>query len=229
MTSSQSDTIYTALIGDLVNSRESEDRADVQREVTRKIDELNASLGDSLAARLRLTAGDEIQGLLSSPSDLVGIVQSIRDHLFGAPTDGARPLEQLVAFGAGRGPLTTGPLSGSAHPDVALLDGPCFHRARSALARAQKRRSWTAFEGFGEFDLVLDSLFGLMGAVRDHWTPRQSRYTVLARVHGLQKTVAEELGINPSVVSEGLKAARFEEILRGEESARALLSSFASK
>ena len=212
---------YLALIGDLIASRRSEDRANVQGHLGAIVAEQNQECRESLAADLIQTAGDEIQGLFRHPRAVVRVVQAITDRMFGAP------LEQAITFGIGWGGLSTGDLPEAPSPNVALLDGPCFHRARSALLRARKRRSWAAFEGFGEQgDRVLDSLFELMGAIRSEWTATQSLYTVETRSLEVQKTVAERCRVSPSVISESLKAAHFETIRRGEDAARILLASF---
>lgn len=216
-----------ALIGDLVASREHPRRQEVQAELRRKLAALDEDLGpDVLGAPIALGAGDEVQALLRVPSHAVRVVQELTDHLQTAPLEHG-PLEQEIAFGLGWGALSTGPLPPppARAESTALLDGPCFHAARTALERAQKQRLWVACGGLGgSRDLVLESLFELMGAIRGRWAPMQSRYALQMRRHGQQKGVAEEFGVSPSVISESLKAARFEAVLRGEEAARALLS-----
>lgn len=216
---------FAALIGDLVASRDNPRRAHVQQVLQDELRALNAALGPAvLAAGFKLTAGDEIQALFHQPSHLVRSIQTITDTLQ------AGPLRQPIAFGAGFGTLSTGALGADVAPlgaDVALLDGPCFHRARTSLERSQQRRSWVAFEGFGEErDRVLDSLFELMGAIRAEWTPTQSRYALDVRTLGQQKKVAQERDVSPSVVSESLKAARFETLLRSEQTAELVLRRF---
>jgi len=216
---------FAALIGDLVASRDNARRAEVQQALQAELRALNAALGpDVLAAGFKLTAGDEIQALFHRPSSLVGAIRTITDALQLAP------LRQPIAFGVGWGTLSTGAIDADvalSDADVALLDGPCFHRARESLARSQDRKAWAAFEGFGEErDRVLDSLFELMGAIRGDWTPTQSRYAVDVRTLGQQKKVAQERGVSPSVVSESLKAARFETLLRSEQTGELVLRDF---
>jgi hypothetical protein len=123
-----------------------------------------------------------------------------------------------MTWGVGRGPLTT-----DLHDDVALLDGPCFHRARHALETARHDDVWLRSEGLGPpHDAVLGSLFGLMGAVRSRWTDVQARYVREARGR-LQREVAERLGVSEPAVSKGLNAARFAAVAEAERAARALL------
>ncbi len=229
---------YVALIGDIVASRgiSGSNREELQRLLGKELDALNGHFGPrTFAARMVQTAGDEVQALLRSATPVVDVVRVITDRLYGS----AEP--QYIVFGIGRGPLSTGPVP--RHPDQAsnpaLLDGPCFHHARKALKRARKRRSWTSVQGFGdEADQVLDSLFELMGAIHSRWTAKQSLYAVYTRKKYSQNTYAQkdvadglrgDLGgksrVSPSVVSESLKAAHFEAILRGELAAKAVLES----
>lgn len=227
---------YLALIGDVVGSRELEDRAGVQRRLRGLLEALNRELGapgegedplrggvdadgarrvtrdgPPLAAPLAVTAGDEIQGLLLRPDAAVDVLVRLADDL--------HPVR--IAWGLGAGELETD-IGG----DVSLLDGPCFHRARTALEGAAKDGAWARAVGLDPaVDRGLSALFRLMGAVRDGWTDTQARYARTVRGR-LQKEVAERFDVSPSVVSESLKAARYRELAEAEEAARALLARF---
>lgn len=227
---------YLALIGDVVGSRELEDRAGVQRRLRGLLEALNRELGapgegedplqgaadadgarrgkregPPLAAPLAVTAGDEIQGLLLRPDAAVDVLVRL--------ADGLHPVR--IAWGLGAGKLET-----DLHGDVSLLDGPCFHRAREALERATKDGAWARAVGLDPaVDRGLSALFRLVGAVREGWTETQARYARAVRGR-LQKEVAERFDVSPSVVSESLKAARFRELVEAEAAARALLARF---
>lgn len=214
---------YAAITGDLVASRTHPDRAKVQREAVRVLEDLNAELRNALATSAVLTAGDEIQALLMRPSDIVHFVRVIKDRFRGS-TDP----RQEVAFGVGWGSLSTG-IHGN--ETVERLDGPCFHLARKALGQAKKQRAWVIFSGFRKnegdaTDAALNSLFELMGAIRSGWTTTQSLYTEMAREHDKRVEVARAKGVSPSVITESLQSSHFEAILRGEETARRLLRAF---
>jgi hypothetical protein len=208
-----SDPHYVALIGDVVGSRELENRAEVQRTLRQTLDTLNQELGatgagEGVAAPLKLTAGDEIQGLLRDPTLAVDVVVGIADRLHPA----------TVIWGLGAGPLST-----DLAPDVAVLDGPCFHHARAALRTAHDAGAWLRARGIpsphGE---GVSALFRLMGAVRSRWKPAQMRY--IQDVRGrLQKEVAEMHDVDESTVSKALQAARFRDVEEGEAAVRALL------
>jgi hypothetical protein len=200
---------YFALIGDLVGSRAIEDRSGVQRALLAALEDLNRDLApETVAAPLRVTAGDGVQGLLGRAGAIVDIVVGLEEAL--------HPVS--IIWGVGRGPLAT-----DLHDDVALLDGPCFHRARQALEAARHDGVWLRSEGLGApHDVVLGSMFGLMGAIRSRWTAVQARYVREAR-GSLQREVAERLGVSEPAVSKGLSAARFAAVKEAERAARALL------
>jgi hypothetical protein len=220
---------YIALTGDIVASRASSDdvRTKVQTELTSLLRRLNERLGSSrTVAPLVQTAGDELQGLFRAPDTAIDVLREISDHMYGAHLGfegGGGQLLKKVAFGVGNGALSTTADTPYEERNVGRLDGPCFHNARDALETSKKERLWVTFRGFGPVaDQVLGSLFELMGAIRSGWTPLQSLHTVLMRQREWQKQVAQELRVNPSVISESLKAANYEAIVRGEEAAKQL-------
>lgn len=212
-TSSETATFY-ALIGDIVGSRELPNRAEVQRRLAREIEALNDELGEArLAAPLRLVAGDELQALLTDPAAALDIAVPLADAL--------HPV--ALRWGLGVGSLDT-----DLDPDVSLLDGPCFHRARRALDAAADDDTWLRAEGFAApFSGTVSALFRLMWALRSDWTETQARYVREARGR-LQKEVAERFDVNRSTVSRALRAARFREVREGERAARELLRRLAA-
>ena len=217
---SKAEPRYLALIGDLVGSRASDERQEAQETLLGTIRTINADLAPRqvLAAEVALTAGDEIQALLRRPEAAVDVMAAIGDFFYGATS--------AMVFGLGLGELSTGPIGPAPElaPNVAHLDGSCFHAAREALERARHRKSWACVEGLEAGDaLALESLFELMGAIRKGWANMQGNYAYWMRRKELQKEVAELKGVSPSVVSESLRAAHYEAIRRGEDAAKRLL------
>ncbi|HSM03656.1 MAG TPA: SatD family protein [Longimicrobiales bacterium] len=200
---------YFVLIGDLVDSRGLPDRAGVQARLRAEIETLNLALGSGFAAPLRLTAGDELQVLTLDPPPLVDVLVSISDAVLPAG----------LSWGLGRGPIST-----ALDPDVSLVDGPCFHRAREAVESAKRSGRWVDVRGFpGVGGVAIPAILNLVGALRDGWTARQAEVVQAARGR-LQVEVAEELGVHASTVSRTLAAAHLDQILEGEAAARALLA-----
>lgn len=203
---------YYAIIGDLVGSRTMADRAGVQVRFREAIAEANRHTSARLTAPLKLTAGDEVQGLTREPEALVDVMVRLSDAL----------VPETLTWGWGYGTLSTDLVG-----DVALLDGPCLHRAREAVEIAKKRASWLEVSGFAApADQVLSALMNLVGAIRSEWTERQAQVVRESRGR-LQVEVADRLGIAPSTVSRTLSAAHAARVLAGEEAAKALLRSLA--
>lgn len=207
-------TQYTALIGDVVASRDVADRAGLQRRLRTAVDEINEEMSrqGSFVVPMAITSGDEVQGLLSYPPAAIDIVVHLADAI--APT--------WMTFGLGFGPIATDLAETSAE-----IDGPCFHRARAALERTgSKEGRWLAAEGFGEdVDRGLEGVFALMAVIRGNWTVRQAEMVRFARREEVQKEIAKTLGVSPSVVSESLRSAGYRALLAGERTARWFLSS----
>ncbi len=203
---------YVALMGDVVGSREVEDRAGLQRRLVELLEELNHLHGEHLVAPLRLVRGDEFQGLLGHFRPVVPLLSAIED--------GLHPVR--VTFGVGLGGLSTDP-----GPDVGALDGPVFHRGREALEEARHQDVWARVQGFGPVvDAFLGSHLALMEAVRSRWTETQRRYARGART-ALQREVAREFGVSESTVSKSLTAARFHVVIEGEEALARFLDEIA--
>ena len=199
---------YYALIGDVIASRDIDARAAFQRHLGDALEKLSARHAAAVAAPLRLTAGDEVQGLLARPETAVDLVVGLADAL--------RPVG--LVWGLGRGGLST-----DLGADVATLDGPCFHRARAALEEARRIEGWLRAGGFGRpEDEVLGALFRCMNAIRSRWTDVQARYAREVRGR-LQREVAERLEVSEAAVSKSLSASRFAAVQEAEDAARALL------
>jgi hypothetical protein len=160
--------IYVAVIADIIGSRELP-----RARRTRLQDALRAELARinrdpawraAVAARFAVTAGDEIEGLLTSTTPLWAIVHALR-----AATPDA---DWIVA--CGRGPIAT-----DLAPTAPEVDGPCFHAARAALVAAKRDRRVLAFGGFG--DDRLDGLSAYYSSLYWSWTARQRRAAALWR------------------------------------------------
>lgn len=187
---------YLAIIGDVVGSREVEDRRNLQQRLRVAVDRANRLYTNSIAAGFVLTIGDEFQGLMK---DVEGV-----DKLLADIRASVHPIE--LRFGLGFGGLDS-PLE-----NVALgMDGPCFHRARTAIGRAESRESLIDVEtpqpdpGFQIYSL-------LYAGLRQRWTMRQKQVFDLSMSGVPGKSIALRLGITASAVSQHLRAAEAERI-----------------
>ena len=181
---------YLAVIGDVVQSRATDDRQRLQDRLSQGLDRVNEQHSGILAARFVLTLGDEFQGLLSSSEPLIQLLGQLRAA--------AHPAE--LRFGLGIGALHT-----ELRPEALGMDGPCFHRARSAIERARERSTPLEAET-PESRPVLEVYSLLYGELRGRWTTRQRQVHDLS-MSGLDgRTIAETLDISPSAVSQHLRA-----------------------
>jgi len=199
---------YYVVIGDLKRSRKLEDRADVQRRLRSAVAELNERVGIRPASPLKLTAGDEVQGISEDPRYALEVIVALADAVSPAQ----------FTWGLGCGELST-----DFSDDVAMMDGPCFHRAREALERSRRTGAWFGADGIDAFaSTVLTAIMNLMGAIRENWTAIQTDYVRRAREHS-QIEVARAAGKAPSTVSRALRATKFDRIVEAEEAARLVL------
>lgn len=207
----ESSPAYVVVIGDLVQSRELPDRASAQNRLREAVEAFNSHAGDSLAAPLELTGGDEMKTILEDPAVAVDVIIHI--------SEAVHPM--TLAWGVGRGPIET-----SWVPDVGNLDGPCFHNARRAIEEASKEGIWGKIHGFSPLDdQVLTALLRLMGVIRASWTEKQAQYIRSVRSRS-QKATAHELGVTAGAVSQSLQSARFHDVEEGETALRKLLAAY---
>lgn len=153
---------YVAIIADVVGSRElaTARRARLQAALRIELAAWNRrpAWRPHLAARFAVTAGDEIQGLLTPGAPLWSITHTLR----AAFPD----VDWIVA--CGRGPIATG-----LAPTAPEIDGPCFHAARAALDAAKAERLVLTFAGFR--DERLPAFAAYYSALYWSWTRRQRR------------------------------------------------------
>ena len=154
--------LYVALIADVVGSRDLPParRARLQHALRAALPAWNRrpAWRPYRAARFAVTAGDEIQGLLTTNAPIWSITHALRAAL--------PDVDWVVA--CGRGPIAT-----ALAPTAPEIDGPCFHAARAALDTAKRERLVLAF---GEFpDERLAPLAAYYSALYWSWTARQRR------------------------------------------------------
>jgi len=200
--------IYLAVIGDIVRSRTITDRGPFQKRLARAITSINKAFAQAIASRFVLTVGDEFQGLLASEDQIVAILASLRSAI--------HPVE--LRFGIGVGRIST-PL----RPEALGMDGMCFHNAREALERADKRGTPVEVEA-GKLQEPFSIYALLYGAHRGLWTQRQRQVSDLAMSGMEGKRIASRLSISPPAVTQHLNAASWKEV---EEATRSWLQALA--
>ena len=189
------------LIGDIVGSRGSVDRADLHRAVEaalRQVDDAVPSL-----TGLRVTVGDEFQGSYATLGEALDA--GLRVRLALLPDVDTR-------IGIGRGSVTT------LDPDRGIEDGPGWWAARSAVEAAEEaaakpatRHVRTALRvAASEDDTAVDAVNAAL-LCRDHLVGSCSERSIrllrgLMQPHTTQGDLATLEGISPSAVSQRVRA-----------------------
>lgn len=230
---------YIALLGDVDGSKQSTDRETLRRDFRAGLDRVRRDLGVEPEVESPLPAGDPTasapvllgerpRGFVVTAGDEFtsifrvqpGVGTAVR-HALVTMSEALYPAG--LTFGLGWGPLTT-----DATAPARELDGPCYHRARSALGEAKRRRVWARLEGFPEpSETASNGLLHLLGAVRGRWTARQMEFVVRARFEA-QKDVAAFFDVNPAVVSESLSAASWRAVREAEGALEVILEGTAA-
>lgn len=116
---------YTALIMDIIRSRSYsvEDRNSIQKYIITVIQSLNEVFSNSLARDVEFSAGDEIQGLFSSPESAYLYFRMFNMLTF--------PVEIRAGIGVGEWNIKIENASTTAQ------DGPAYHNARNAIENVE--------------------------------------------------------------------------------------------
>jgi len=206
MAQSSTKSEYAALIGDIVGSREAENRPRLHEQVRQSLDRVNLDL--TAVQPLSPTVGDEFQAVYRDLSSAVHATLLLRLTLAGVAE---------VRFGIGWGPLDVF--------DATKLpfeqDGPAWWAARDAIERVslnmkQKEgpRGWrtsclisdTAV-GTGEHptrsnQAILNSFLMCRDEIVAGMDERDARITLALLRKKRQRTIAEEENISQSAVAQ---------------------------
>lgn len=201
MDSMKNNASRCTLIGDIVGSRGSVDRADLHRAVEaalRQVDDAVPSL-----TGLRVTVGDEFQGSYATLGE--ALEAGLRVRLALLPDVDTR-------VGIGRGSVTT------LDPDRGIEDGPGWWAARSAVEAAEEAAAKPATRHVrtalrvapSEDDTAVDAVNAAL-LCRDHLVGSCSERSIrllrgLMQPHTTQGDLATLEGISPSAVSQRVRA-----------------------
>lgn len=212
------------LLGDVVGSRDIEDRAAFRRTLVDACDVANETCGSDLDAPFELLKGiDEFGGVLTSPAPVYDVVDE-----FAAAV---RPHE--IRFAVAAGEIDVAPDSG----DVTRMDGPVFHRADELLADLADspfrfamdldERADSDDDGWADAlgDALADEINLLLFRKRE-WTDRQREVVALYEEHGSQREVAEALGVSQPAVSRALDRAMWKPLREIEDRLRETLTGY---
>lgn len=207
-------TPYIAVIGDLVQSRESLDRLGVQRRFAHALRRINRRHAAAIAAQFRILTGDECEGLLATHAPVYAILREIESGV-GAGR---------IRFGVGCGTLALSPRE---FRNVGMLDGPAFHAARAALRLAREARTrecpvLAQVSGFAR-DGPANTILALLGVALGRMTPRRRQVYDTYRREGTIDRAARHLGVHRSTVGKALARQAYHHLLAAEATVAELL------
>ncbi|EID83031.1 SatD protein [Streptococcus intermedius SK54 = ATCC 27335] len=205
--------MYIALIGDIIESKKIQDRAQVQQQLLRLMKELNWQYQDYLISPFTVTTGDEFQALFSPNSYMFQII----DQLSVAFS----PYE--IRFGIGVGEMVT-----EINKEQSIgSDGPAYWLAREAINHIHDKNDYginhiSVFLADEEVTWTVNAMLAACSFIQSKWTEVQ--YDVLKQLLTeniydetfSHKEIARLLGITPSAFNKRIKASGLKIYLRNK-------------
>ena len=181
-----------AMIGDIVQSRNINDRAGAQAALKKVLMELNET-PSNLLSPYTITLGDEFQ-CLKEKAD--GAFHDILQILVAMHP-------QKIRFSLGIGELVT-----DVNPEMAIgMDGPVFHNARDGMEALKNSQSLITIRGITNVSAQLaNHALALVSRNFQKWNKRQLE--IMRAMLGTDATmseVAENLGITKQAVSQAVR------------------------
>ncbi|MDF1496073.1 SatD family protein [Caproiciproducens sp. CPB-2] len=194
-----------AIIGDIKNSKQLENRRAVQIRLKEVLDAINHEYRDNIASKFMITLGDEFQGLLKAGSSAIFIIDKIEREM--------HPIQ--LRFGIGVGEITT-----DINSNMPLgADGPAYYNARKmidGLKASEKKKMESKVnvrievQGNPDMSELINTVFSLLTTIKETWTPRQVEIiNSYLKTGGTQKDTARILNINQSNVQKALSSANY--------------------
>lgn len=203
------------VLGDVVASREIDDREAFRDTIEAALDAINERYADDVVGEFTFLKGvDEIAGVIQDPRNLYRILRDV--------VSAARP--GAIRFAVVHGEIDVG-AEGS---DVGEMDGPAFHRADEALIEVAEADLYVSFSGRRPaFDPLIEASINLLLVVREDWTDRQRAMVAAYEETGTQADVANRFGVSQQTVSATLRRADWPRLSRIEGDVNAALDGYA--
>ena len=200
--------MYVVLTGDLISSRELEDRAKVQEGLKNALTINNKRFKGAIVAKFIVVRGDSFQGMMSSPKYLFDLYYALFENI-----------RYQFYLGVGIGSIST-----HLSENVGEMDGKAFHRAFNALERAKRESAWIKFKSGWEIDEIVTCLLNFTADVMWSWTERQEEVVMhykrakSSRGGTTLEEIADDMGVTKQTVSKILKRSKYRMIEEAERS-----------
>lgn len=210
-------TMYIAIIGDIIDSKKICDRGEVQSKLNSILSDINIFYKDDISSKFMITLGDEFQGLLHSGGNVIKIIEEIEYRMY--------PVK--IRFGIGIGHITT-----DINYNLPLgADGPAYYYARESVENLKKLKGRT--DEFGlkiksdneELDLLFNTISMLLSTLKNKWTDRQREVVHCSYYFAVgQVKIAKMFGVTQATIQRILKNANFRQYVSGMDVLEKVLS-----
>lgn len=203
--------LYTVIIGDIIKSRELNERGEVQEKLKKTLKVINESFKDFIMVNFSIVLGDEFQGLLKNPEKSYEIIKKIQKEMY--------PVK--FRFGIGIGGIST-PI----YEQIGEMDGECFVRAREAIERAKRsNQSIIYLTPCESLNSCLNTILMLIDTLKSFWKDKHYRRVFLYEELKSYERVAKIEKISKQMIYKTFKKIKYEKIKAAEEKLNELLSS----
>ncbi|MCB0284469.1 MAG: hypothetical protein KDF60_17930 [Calditrichaeota bacterium] len=182
---------YLVIIGDIVKSREIQDRQKFQQRFKDALKDTSAIFdSQAIVSQFVVTIGDEFQGILKQADKIFHFINALEDRL--------SPLN--FRYGLGMGTIST-----TINKEAAIgMDGPAFYNARTSLETAKKDNLFYCFKSGSDKDDTLNMLLSWLSREKEKWPLKKRKIIGLADAGKTQKQIAADLNITQPAVSKTL-------------------------
>jgi len=189
--------LYLVIIGDIIKSRELNNRYQVQQEFDSAVHETQQTYGEGLISPITLTIGDEFQSVMRNGRGLFKIIDDLDLKM--------RPVQ--LRYGIGIGKINT-----AINSKISIgMDGPAFHMARDALDRCKKEKTRYDFR-FKNPDIEqrINILLNWIDASTRNWSDEKRNILTYKEKAYTQVKIAELTKMSQPAVSQHLKSPYFD-------------------
>ncbi len=188
------------MLGDVVASRQIEDKEAFQRKLEKACLEVNKNFIEDIYADFKVLKGiDEIEGVLLNIASIYKIMDTMLEQFCPHSMRFALVLDYIDTAVKSR--------------EVSRMDGPAFHRA-SDLMKDMKGSRLMFRMSIGDeiMDKTAAGEINLLFLLKKGWSPGQRRILREYRKTGTQNMAAKTLGITQQAVSKALKCSMWKEV-----------------
>lgn len=211
---------YIAIIGDIKESKNLEERKKVQLKLNAILDRINHEYESFISAKFMITLGDEFQGLLCSGKKVIDIAEEIQREMY--------PVN--IRFGIGFGAITT-----DINSEMAIgADGPAYYKAREAIQQLKKNEQKSKTQSSDirveladdkhSISVMLNTILTMMVVIKTSWSERQREIIFEFDKHkGSQTECAKRLEISQSSVQRSLTKGNYYAYRQAKETVQNVL------